>query len=73
MTPAVEKAEMERDGSVYSVCCKRGRREAMEDRFSAVLDLQGDTKQVSFLVFVLILRFTDQILKIFSLGFEITL
>ncbi|XAR58900.1 Phosphoprotein phosphatase [Bertholletia excelsa] len=51
-TPAVERrevVEVERDG--YSVCCKRGRREAMEDRFSAAVDLQGDPKQAFFGVF----------------------
>ena len=46
-TPAVDAIEvMEIDGDGYSVCCKRGRREAMEDRYSAVVDLQGDPKQV---------------------------
>ena len=40
-----EAVEDERDG-YYSVYCKRGRREAMEDRYSAVVDLQGDPKQV---------------------------
>jgi len=42
----VEGAELEREGYGYSVYCKRGRREAMEDRFSAVVDLEGDAKQV---------------------------
>jgi len=42
----VEEAEVEREGYGYSVYCKRGRREAMEDRFSAVVDLEGDAKQV---------------------------
>ncbi|KAJ9128463.1 hypothetical protein P3X46_022141 [Hevea brasiliensis] len=51
ITPAVEEAVIEREGSVYSVYCKRGRREAMEDRFSAVLDLQGDPKQAFFGIF----------------------
>lgn len=41
---APEVAEAEGDG--YSVCCKRGRKDVMEDRFSAVLALQGDQKQV---------------------------
>ncbi|KAF8394898.1 hypothetical protein HHK36_018836 [Tetracentron sinense] len=41
--------EVERDG--FSVYCKRGRREAMEDRYSAVVDLQGDPKQALFGVF----------------------
>lgn len=39
--------EVERDG--YSVYCKRGRREALEDRYSATLNLQGDSKQVSYI------------------------
>lgn len=30
----------------YSVYCKRGRREAMEDRYSAAVNLHGDPKQV---------------------------
>lgn len=40
-TPEVAEAE----GDGYSVCCKRGRKDVMEDRFSAVLD----QKQVIFL------------------------
>ena len=40
-----EMLEDERDG-YYSVYCKKGRREAMEDRYSAVVDLQGGSKQV---------------------------
>lgn len=39
-----ELVEVEDDG--YSVYCKRGRREAMEDRYSAAINLQGDPKQV---------------------------
>ncbi|KAJ4725556.1 Protein phosphatase 2C family protein [Melia azedarach] len=35
----------------YSVYCKRGRREAMEDRYSAVIDIQGDPKQAFFGIF----------------------
>ncbi|XP_057953663.1 probable protein phosphatase 2C 25 [Malania oleifera] len=41
--------EAEEDG--YSVYCKRGRREAMEDRYSAVVGLQGDPKQAFFGIF----------------------
>lgn len=37
---------MEREGHGYSVYCKRGRRAAIEDRFSAVVGLEGDPKQV---------------------------
>ncbi|GKV01306.1 hypothetical protein SLEP1_g13869 [Rubroshorea leprosula] len=43
--------EMESEGDGYSVYCKRGRREAMEDRFSAVANLQGDPKQAFFGIF----------------------
>ncbi|GAB4824547.1 hypothetical protein Ancab_007422 [Ancistrocladus abbreviatus] len=42
--------EVESDG-FYSVCCKRGRRAAMEDRYSAVLNIQGDPKQAFFGIF----------------------
>lgn len=42
--------EEERDG-YYSVYCKRGRRAALEDRFSAVLDIQRNPKQGFFGVF----------------------
>ncbi|KAK3206566.1 hypothetical protein Dsin_020612 [Dipteronia sinensis] len=45
-----DELEEEREGS-YSVYCKRGRREAMEDRFSAVVDFHGDQKQAFFGVF----------------------
>lgn len=49
--PAKEAAvEEERDG-YYSVYCKRGRRAALEDRFSAVLDIQRNPKQGFFGVF----------------------
>ncbi|CAL5424605.1 unnamed protein product [Camellia sinensis] len=51
-TPAVERRELvevDRDG--YSVYCKRGRREVMEDRYSAVVNLQGDPKQAFFGIF----------------------
>ncbi|KAK9279913.1 hypothetical protein L1049_013597 [Liquidambar formosana] len=49
-TPSAASAvEDERDG--YAVCCKRGRRAAMEDRYSAVFDLQGDPKQAFFGIF----------------------
>ncbi|KAJ6424565.1 hypothetical protein OIU84_025362 [Salix udensis] len=48
---AGEEAEVEREGHGYSVYCKRGRRAAMEDRFSAVVDLEGDPKQAFFGIF----------------------
>ncbi|XP_022998582.1 probable protein phosphatase 2C 25 [Cucurbita maxima] len=42
--------EAERDG--YSVYCKRGRRRiSMEDRYSAAVDLRGDSKEAFFGVF----------------------
>ncbi|XP_022764982.1 probable protein phosphatase 2C 30 [Durio zibethinus] len=44
-----EEVQVERDG--YSVYCKRGRRGKMEDRYSAVIDLNGDSKQAFFGVF----------------------
>lgn len=40
-----DELEEEREG-YFSVYCKRGRRESMEDRYSAVTDFQGDSKQV---------------------------
>lgn len=44
--------EERRDG-VYGVCCRRGKRRAllMEDRFSAVVDVDGDAKKGFFGVF----------------------
>ncbi|GAV66594.1 PP2C domain-containing protein, partial [Cephalotus follicularis] len=50
-TPCEERREMEREGSGYSVFCKKGRREAMEDRYSALVDVHGDPKQALFGVF----------------------
>ncbi|KAG6413308.1 hypothetical protein SASPL_126017 [Salvia splendens] len=44
-----EAVEVEGDG--YSVCCKRGRRDAMEDRYSAAVGIQGDSKQAFFGIF----------------------
>ena len=44
-----EVKEVEGDG--YSVCCKRGKKDVMEDRYSAVLGIQGDQKQAIFGVF----------------------
>ncbi|KAL6326571.1 hypothetical protein AAG906_008433 [Vitis piasezkii] len=43
--------EVEVEGEGYSVYCKRGRRAAMEDRYSADVDLGGDSKQAFFGVF----------------------
>ncbi|KAK8296275.1 hypothetical protein V6Z12_D05G114200 [Gossypium hirsutum] len=50
-TPCTVMIEVEREGCGYSVYCKRGRREVMEDRFSASVKLQGDCKQAFFGVF----------------------
>uniref|UniRef100_A0A2P2IKI7 Protein phosphatase 2c n=1 Tax=Rhizophora mucronata TaxID=61149 RepID=A0A2P2IKI7_RHIMU len=47
-TLAVEEVEMEREGVGYSVFCKRGKREAMEDRFAADVDFQGNSKLVYY-------------------------
>lgn len=46
-TPAVDRrevVEVESDG--YSVYCRKGKRQAMEDRYSAVVNFHGDPKQV---------------------------
>ena len=44
-----EVVEAERDG--YSVYCKRGRRRiAMEDRYSAAVDIDGNSKEVKIVV-----------------------
>jgi len=45
-TPTAAADFVEVEGDEYSVCCKRGRRGAMEDRYSALVNLQGDSKQV---------------------------
>ncbi|KAE8688803.1 putative protein phosphatase 2C 25 [Hibiscus syriacus] len=50
-TPCEVRRELESEGEGYAVYCKRGRREAMEDRFSASVELQGDPKQAFFGVF----------------------
>ncbi|XP_051142404.1 probable protein phosphatase 2C 25 [Andrographis paniculata] len=43
---------MEFEGEGYSVYCKRGKRRGdMEDRYSAAVGLQGDSKQAFFAVF----------------------
>ncbi|KAF5727325.1 phosphatase 2C family protein [Tripterygium wilfordii] len=47
----LEEVEMEREGYGYSVYSKRGRRAAMEDRFSATVGVQGDSKQALFGIF----------------------
>ncbi|XP_030969548.1 probable protein phosphatase 2C 25 [Quercus lobata] len=51
-TPSMAAREVvEEEANGYSVYCKRGRREAMEDRYSALLNLQGDSKQAFFGIF----------------------
>lgn len=45
----MDVVEVEGDG--YAVYCKKGKREAMEDRFSAAINLQGDSKQACFGIF----------------------
>lgn len=42
----VDRKVVEEEGDGYSVCCKRGRKDVMEDRYSAVVGLQSDLKQV---------------------------
>lgn len=41
----VDVVEVEEDG--YAIYCKRGRRRKMEDRYSAVVDLHGNSRQVN--------------------------
>lgn len=43
--------EVVEEGEGYSVYCKRGKREAMEDRFKACVDFSGQNKQGFFGVF----------------------
>lgn len=50
VTPAGVADLVEVEGDGYSVCCKKGRKGAMEDRHSAMVDLKGDSKQVAFTV-----------------------
>lgn len=46
-----EVAEVDEEGEAYSVYCKRGKRGAMEDRYSAVVDTEANSKQAFFGVF----------------------
>ncbi|KAJ0244878.1 protein phosphatase 2C 25 [Hirschfeldia incana] len=46
-----ESAEVVREDDEFSVYCKRGKREAMEDRFSAITNLERDPKQAIFGVY----------------------
>ncbi|KAL3655377.1 hypothetical protein CASFOL_001163 [Castilleja foliolosa] len=48
---AEEEVVVEVEGDGYSVCCKRGKREEMEDRYSAVLGIQGDSNKAFFGIF----------------------
>ncbi|KAF7833782.1 putative protein phosphatase 2C 25 [Senna tora] len=52
-TPSAAAARdvVEAEGCGFSVYCKRGRREYMEDRYSASVNLQGDPKQAFFGIF----------------------
>ncbi|KAL5710140.1 protein-serine/threonine phosphatase [Ranunculus cassubicifolius] len=50
-TVAMEESQIEIEREGFSVYCKKGRRAAMEDRFSAVDNLQGDANQAFFGVF----------------------
>jgi protein phosphatase 1L len=42
---------LEREGDEFGVYCKRGRREAMEDRYSALVNVHGNPKHAFFGVF----------------------
>lgn len=55
--PAAATADfVEVEGDGYYVCCKRGRRGPMEDRYSALVNLQGDSKEVIFSSFYSLLK-----------------
>lgn len=57
-----EVAEVDGDG--YSVCCKRGRKDEMEDRYSAVVGLQGDPKQVILVLVFYLFYVSSWLMKI---------
>lgn len=46
-SPSAAKDVVEVEGDGFSVYCKRGSRKHMEDRYSASLDLHGQSKQVT--------------------------
>ncbi|CAL0307741.1 unnamed protein product [Lupinus luteus] len=48
---AVDRDVVEAEGDGFSVYCKRGRREYMEDRYSAADNLRGESKMAFFGVF----------------------
>nr|XP_009609693.1 probable protein phosphatase 2C 25 [Nicotiana tomentosiformis]XP_009616369.1 probable protein phosphatase 2C 25 [Nicotiana tomentosiformis] len=50
-TPTAVADLVEAEGDGYSVCCKRGRKSAMEDRYSATVNLHADSKQGVFGIF----------------------
>lgn len=50
-TPTAGADLVEAEGDGYSVCCKRGRKSAMEDRYSATVNLHADSKQGVFGIF----------------------
>lgn len=48
---SAEEEEVVVEGDGYAVCCKRGkRRDLIEDRFSAVVGIHGDSNKVKFLL-----------------------
>ncbi|KAK7301722.1 hypothetical protein RJT34_12594 [Clitoria ternatea] len=49
LLPTTDTVEV--DGNEFSVYCKRGRRQHMEDRYSAAVDLHGKPKQAFFGIF----------------------
>ncbi|KAL8115232.1 hypothetical protein AgCh_021896 [Apium graveolens] len=46
-----EKESVEEEGDGYAVYCKRGRREAREDRYSAMINIHAHPKQAMFGVY----------------------
>ncbi|KAJ8559468.1 hypothetical protein K7X08_003526 [Anisodus acutangulus] len=50
-TPSGVAGLVEVEGDGYYVCCKRGRKGVMEDRHSALVNIQGDSKQGVFGIF----------------------
>lgn len=58
-----EKTEFEIEGRNYSVACRKGRREVMEDGQGAMLDILGDHNQVSHKSSYLILFIASEMLN----------
>jgi protein phosphatase 1L len=48
-SPALVKDVVEVEGVGFSVYCKKGSRKQMEDRYSASVNLHGESKQVILL------------------------